>query len=338
MGVGSENDKKSVLIVDEETVSLEILKDILQNDFHLLQTSDIHEAADLIRKNRDHLSVILLHEKQDGKNRHDELSQRLIDDFETAVREEQFEVFYQPKFNIKSDIPVLTSAEALVRWNHPELGCIAPDSFIPLFEENGLIRKLDLYVWKKAALQIREWKKRLKISVPVSVNVSRVDLNDPLLADHLKELIEEADIAPQDLLLEITESAYMDNEEEIIARVCELRSLGFMIGMDDFGVAYSNLNIITHLPIDALKIDRRFIVDAFSGKGDTRMIEIIIDIAGYLGVLVVAEGVEDRKQLQSLKDMGCDIVQGYCFSKPLKAKDFEVFLEEKMRSLSRKEI
>ena len=257
----------------------------------------------------------------------------LMDEVIKGIGREEFEVYYQPKFNIRGEVPVLSSAEALVRWNHPEKGIVFPDRFIPQLEENGLITKLDRYVWKKAAMQIRDWKKRLKISVPVSVNVSRKDLSDPDLIGCLKGILEDTGLSAEELLLEITESAYGEDPEHLIRTVTDLRSLGFLIEMDDFGTGYSSLNMISRIPVDALKIDMRFVKDAFEGKGDTRMIGIIIDIAGYLGVLSVAEGVEDEKQLQILKQMGVDVVQGYHFSKPVKAEEFERFLEEKIRYL-----
>ena len=140
-------------------------------------------------------------------------AQQLIDDFDEGLRNREFEVWYQPKFNIKADPPVLTSAEALLRWNHREKGMIAPMEFIPLFEENGLIQRLDLYVWRSVAEQMKKWKKKLKISVPVSVNVSRLDLYDPDLIKNLKTLIKEAELSPEEMLLEITESAYTQESD-----------------------------------------------------------------------------------------------------------------------------
>ena len=287
------------------------------------------QASDLVRHNLNHKIAFY-----DSSMYEQELfSQRLLDDFDEGLKNREFEVWYQPKFNITSDLPILTSAEALVRWDHHELGMISPCVFIPLFEENGLIQKLDLHVWKTAARQMKQWKEKLKISVPVSVNVSRLDLYDRDLMKNLHSLIEEAGLSAEELLLEITESAYTEEADQIIEKVKELRKMGFLIEMDDFGTGYSTLNMVSHLPIDAMKIDMKFVRDAFQKKGDTRMIEIIIDIARYLGVLTVAEGVENKTQLDALKDLGCDIVQGYYFSKPVRADEFEKFLEEKMRSL-----
>ena len=214
-----------------------------------------------------------------------------------------------------------------MRWIHPELGFISPGDFIPIFEENGLIQQLDQYVWRETASRLCDWQQRLGISVPVSVNVSRVDMYDPDLVDTFQNLLTEHGITADDMLLEITESAYTEDAKQIINKVNRLRELGFKIEMDDFGTGYSSLNMISTLPIDALKLDMSFIRNAFQNGGDTRLIEMIIDIADYLQVPVIAEGVETEQQLNALKKMGCDLVQGYYFSKPVPPEEFERFIE-----------
>ena len=257
------------------------------------------------------------------------LSEQLIEDFPTAIREHQFQVYYQPKFDVRPNEPVLASAEALVRWQHPKLGMVSPGVFIPLFENNGLIPTLDQYVWCEAAKQVRDWKERLGIPLPVSVNVSRIDLYDPLLVDKLEEIVRQNGLSNEDLLLEITESAYTENSDQIISTVKTLQKLGFRIEMDDFGSGYSSLNMLSALPIDALKLDMSFVCNAFRERKDTRLLEVMIQLAEAFGVTTIAEGVETAEQMLTLKMMGCDIIQGYYFSKPLPAKEFEVFLVEK---------
>ena len=254
--------------------------------------------------------------------------EQLIEDFHKAIAEKQFVVFYQPKFDIHLDKPVLTSAEALVRWVHPTLGFISPGEFIPLFEENGLIQELDQYVWDVTATQIHDWKTRFGVSVPISVNVSRIDMYDPLLAATFRRIVDSHHITSGDLLLEITESAYTKESDQIIRAVNDLRDLGFRIEMDDFGTGYSSLNMISSLPIDALKLDMQFIRQAFTEGGNTKLLEIIMDIADYLSVPVIAEGVETEEQLHSLKALGCNFVQGFYFSKPVPPSEFEKFLKE----------
>ena len=256
-------------------------------------------------------------------------TERLLDDFRTALAQKQFAVYFQPKYGIRSPKPVLCGAEALVRWQHPELGMIPPGRFIPLFESNGLIRELDHYVWREAAAQIGDWRKRLGCSVPVSVNVSRIDMMDPDLADTFCRLVEENGLSFDDLHLEITESAYTEDSEEIIRVVSGLRARGFKIEMDDFGAGYSSLNMITKLPIDALKLDMMFIRTAFHETGNTGILKIMLDISRYLSVPMIAEGVETEEQMLTLQGLGCDIVQGYYFARPMPAKDFEAYLKSK---------
>ncbi len=264
-------------------------------------------------------------------------TEQLLEDFPKAIRERQFVVYFQPKFNVLPDIPVLASAEALIRWQHPGFGMISPGVFIPLFEENGLIQRLDRYVWRETAAKIKQWKEKFGIVVPVSVNVSRIDMYDPELEETLTGILHEFGLRTSDLLLEITESAYTQDSQQIIARVERLRKLGFKIEMDDFGTGYSSLSMISSLPIDALKLDMMFVRNAFKEGRDIRMLELIIDIADYLGVPVIAEGVETEDQLKALRAMGCDIIQGYYFSRPVPADEYERFLIEKKAMGEQKE-
>ena len=256
-------------------------------------------------------------------------AEQLIDDFRTAIQERQFLVYYQPKFNIQCETPALSSAEALVRWKHPKLGMVSPGVCIPLFEQNGLIQELDRYVWQEAASQVRDWKQRLGVSVPVSINVSRIDMYDPELVEKMVELVRQNGLEFSELLLEITESAYTGDSAQIIETVTRLLEQGFKIEMDDFGTGYSSLNMISSLPVDALKLDMQFIRNAFRDRKDTRLLEAVIQLAESLEVPTIAEGVETAEQLLALKSMGCDVVQGYYFSRPLPADEFEHFAAEK---------
>ena len=257
--------------------------------------------------------------------------ERLLEDFRPSLENNRFMVYFQPKYDIRPETPVLASAEALVRWDHPELGLISPGVFIPLLEDNGLILDLDQFVWREAAARIRDWKNRFGFSVPVSVNVSRIDMLTPNLKSIFKDILETYDLSPDDLMLEITESAYTGDSDQVISTAKELRGMGmgFRIEMDDFGTGYSSLGMLTHLPIDALKLDMSFIRSAFGETRDVRMIELIIDIADYLHVPVVAEGVETEEQYMVLKAMGCDYVQGYYFSKPVPHEEFDHFIEKR---------
>ena len=254
--------------------------------------------------------------------------QKLIGDMQDAIDNRDFIVYYQPKYRIQGEKPVLTSAEALIRWKHRELGMLSPGVFIPLFEENGLIRYVDRFVWREAAAQIKRWKEQYGVSLPVSVNVSRMDIFDPELISKLSALLSEFSLEPHELMLEITESAYADNAEALIETAEALREKGFRIEMDDFGSGYSSLNMLTSIPIDVLKMDMKFIRNMFRDEKSLGLVKLVLDIAGFLEVPVVAEGVEEQRQLDALKKMGCEIVQGYYFSPPLPADKFEELLRQ----------
>ena len=281
-------------------------------------------ACDKIRG--DYTKQISYFNKED--NDRELYGERLINDMEDAIRNRDFVVYYQPKFNIQAKEPRLRSAEALIRWNHPDLGMVSPGAFIPLFESNGLIQKLDRYVWDEATRQICKWKEKYGIVIPVSVNVSRVDVYDPELENRLAGLVRDNGLNPEELMLEITESAYSDNAKGLIEVVNHLRDRGFKIEMDDFGSGYSSLNMLTSIPIDVLKLDMKFVRNMNRDQKSLKLVELIIDIAKFLGVPLVAEGVEDELQYQTLKKMGCDVIQGYYFSKPIPPQEFERFIEE----------
>ena len=256
--------------------------------------------------------------------------QRLLNDLRRAVEDREFKVYYQPKYNIQTEPPRLSSAEALVRWQHPELGLIPPNDFIPLFEGNGQIRIIDKYVWTETARQIAEWKKKYGVAIPVSVNLSRVDIFDPMLVDVLDGLIQDNCLERSLLKLEVTESACIENTEELTKILKRLRDKGYRIEMDDFGSGYSSLNMLSSMPVDVLKMDRGFILNIEHSEQDFRLVELILDIARNLKMPVIAEGVETEKQMSLLKDAGCDLVQGYYFSRPLPPEQFEErFLKEK---------
>ena len=254
----------------------------------------------------------------------------LIRDLQSAIDNKNLVVYYQPKFNIEGDIPRLTSAEALIRWIHPTLGFISPGDFIPLFEGNGLIQKVDNFVWNEVAKQIRKWKDEFGVTVPVSVNVSRIDILDPELETKFLRLLDENGLSPEEYMLEVTESAYCENMERLIEVIKNLRKKGFRIEMDDFGAGYSSLNMITTLPIDILKIDMSFVRNMEKDERNLKLVELVVGIAKFLKIPAVAEGVETQSQLDTLKGMGCQIIQGYFFSKPVPPKDFAPFIEKEL--------
>ena len=257
-------------------------------------------------------------------------NRQLLNDLRPAIENRQLTVFYQPKYNVQCNPPRLSSAEALIRWNHPEQGMISPGVFVPLFEGNGLISLVDHYVWEEAARQVAEWKERLHFTLPVSVNLSRADLFDPNLISRLVHLIEDNRLDYQDIKLEVTESAYTDNAKRLLDVIRELRALGFQVEMDDFGSGYSSLNMLSDMPIDVLKMDMKFVRNIEKSETDFRLVKLILDIARYLNLNVVAEGVETVGQLSLLQDAGCDLVQGYYFSRPLPPEEFEKLIQREI--------
>lgn len=252
--------------------------------------------------------------------------QAITDSMETALAEEQFVVYLQPKYRIADE--QLAGAEALVRWNHPEWGFQSPAEFIPLFEKNGFITKLDQYVWDRTCAILREWDDRGYPAIPVSVNVSRSDVYLADLADILLQTVQRYDLLPSRLHLEITESAYTENPDQIIDTVNQLRELGFVIEMDDFGSGYSSLNMLNKMPLDILKLDMKFIQSETAKPVDQGILRFIMSLARWMNLSVVAEGVETAEQLSRLREIGCDYAQGYYFGKPMPRELLEPSLRQ----------
>ena len=280
-------------------------------------------AADSVNGNT--TSVITYYDAAMRKQRMFE--ERLIRDIADGIIKNQFKVFYQSKYDITGDAPKLAGAEALVRWEHPEFGMIYPGSFISVFEENGLIQLMDDYIWRQAAAQVKKWKDKYHMTIPISVNVSRIDIQDENIVSNMCDIVKEAGIDVKDLHLEITESAYTSDTDQLVEVVAQFREKGFVIEMDDFGSGYSSLNMLTTLPIDILKVDMRFMQSISQDKKSLRMMELVKEIADFLNVPVVAEGVEEKEQLDTLKELGCQMIQGYYFSKPLPVSEFESFIK-----------
>lgn len=249
--------------------------------------------------------------------------QQIIDSMEQALAEHQFEVYFQPKHEIRTGN--ITGAEALVRWSHPQFGFMSPGEFIPLFERNGFISKLDSYVWNETCRYMRNWIDRGLPIVPISVNLSRADFDIPDLADQICRLTNDYNLDHSLLHLEITESAYTDNPQQIINTIHELRTLGFKIEMDDFGSGYSSLNMLSELPIDVLKMDMHFIQQKATEQNRS-ILNFIVSLSKWLNLITIAEGVETREQMEYLKSIGCCYVQGYYYAKPMPAAEFEEYL------------
>ena len=253
--------------------------------------------------------------------------QAITDAMESALREGQFVVYFQPKYSLNDDC--LAGAEALVRWYHPEWGFLSPGEFIPLFEKNGFITQLDRYVWEQVCAKMKAWQEKGFAALPVSVNVSRADIYQSDLPETLQGIVRKYGIDPAQLHLELTESAYTENPAQIISVVEQLRKLGFIIELDDFGSGYSSLNMLNQMKLDVLKLDMKFIQSETAKPMEQGILRFIVGLARWLNLSVVAEGVETREQLERLREIGCDYVQGYFFAKPMPGKDFETLLKSR---------
>ena len=247
--------------------------------------------------------------------------QRIIETMERALEESQFQVFYQPKHETITGH--IAGAEALVRWNHPEYGFMAPASFIPLFERNGFITKLDAFVLEQVCKDIKRWEQDGLPLVPISVNVSRRDFMEPGCIENQYRIIDEYKVDHSLLHMEVTESLYSENTAVIISQVKKTQDMGFTIEMDDFGSGYSSLGSLSTFPLNILKLDISFVRNIIKNE---IVIENIIKMAHRMGLLTIAEGAETLEQYKILKTLGCDYIQGYYFSKPLSCRDFEAYL------------
>lgn len=246
--------------------------------------------------------------------------QQITDDMEPALHNGEFQVYLQPKYDIFTE--KMAGAEALVRWVHPVKGIIPPDKFIPIFEKNGFITELDMYVWDKTCELINEWIREDNKYVPVSVNVSRKDIYRQNLPEVFLNLLKKYHLKQKYLHIEITESAYTEDPEQLIKVVNQLKEAGFTIEMDDFGTGYSSLNMLAKLPIDILKLDMKIIQSYGQQNGTRSIINFIMGLAKWMNLYVVAEGVETKEQLELLKSMDCNYAQGYYFAKPMPENDF----------------
>ena len=255
--------------------------------------------------------------------------QHIIDEMDAALAEQQFIVYFQPKYQLKKMAPYsveteeIVGAEALVRWKKPSGEIVLPNEFIPIFERNGFITKLDYYVWEKVCQFIDSELSQGRNPAPISVNVSRVNLYNPDFMDSLIDLIHRYHIPPHYLNLELTESVFSEDAELIQRAVNYLHDAGFTILMDDFGSGYSSLNILKDVDLDVLKIDMKFFSKGNTAEKGAKIIEAVIRMAESLDMMVIAEGVEEKHQVDFLNDLGCDYIQGYYFGRPMSQDQYE---------------
>ena len=234
-----------------------------------------------------------------------------------AINGHQFKMYLQPKYSIRQNR--IVGAEALVRWVHPQRGMIFPDEFIPIIEENGFIRNVDYFIWEEAARFIGRLLKEGIADCPISVNMSRIHLQDDLCKEVLERILKETGIDRQLLELEITETV---DDQQISKKAQELKDRGFKLLMDDFGSGYSSLNILLETPFDVIKLDRKFVGNMMLSERGKVILEHVAAMADKIGLGLLAEGVETKEQAQVLQGLGCDLAQGYFYAKPMPAEEF----------------
>lgn len=247
--------------------------------------------------------------------------QHIQECMEEALSENQFQVYYQPKHDAISG--KLIGAEALIRWIHPVYGFMSPAEFIPIFEKNGFISSVDFFVLRKVCQDLKQWKDSGVPIVPVSINASRKDILHERFWDEIKNVLLEEHISPEYLHMEITETVFIEDVEYIKPIIGEVRDYGVQIELDDFGSGFSSLSLLTSLPLDVIKLDMSFVRNISNQK---MIIENIINICHGLNCKMVAEGVETEEQLAILREINCDSIQGYYYSRPLPADGFKEYI------------
>lgn len=281
--------------------------------------------------------IAMYHTKGSGRNNYhffDETMNRKLQDrlrvlgyLHDAVNRSQFELYFQPKIDLRSGRVI--GAESLIRWNHPEMGLIHPGEFIPIAEQSGLIMEIGDWVITESCRSGKRWQDITSSEFSIAVNISSIQFSRADLLGRIKGALQESGLSPQSLELELTETLLIDNNDTIKESLEQLRDLGVVLSIDDFGTGYSNLGYLKAFDVSVLKIDRSFISKILSSDHDRVIVEAIMQVATQLDLRVVAEGVENRDVAEALLELGCDMAQGYYWSEPLNAGEFEKFLTRK---------
>ncbi len=251
---------------------------------------------------------------------------QLVNKMEAALKSGEFKLFLQPKFNLKTK--QIVGAEALVRWIEPTGKIIYPGDFIPVFEQNGFLTSLDSYMLRRTCEVIQRMLQEGKECVPISVNFSRVHIQNPFFVEEITTITDLHKIPRKFIEIEITESVILDNEDTIRRVVSELHRKGFTLSMDDFGSGYSSLSLLNNLDVDVIKLDRSFFKSAVDSERANTVVEHIVSMARELNITTVAEGVETIEQVEFLNEVNCEIAQGFYFARPMPADEFDSFCEE----------
>jgi len=292
-----------------------------------------HDQAITVLCDRAHMALKSI-KHQYGKNvavydekvkKHMEMQRHIELGMHKAIDDEQFRVFYQPKHNSKTG--ELVGAEALIRWEHPDYGFMSPSEFIPLFEKSGFVTEADCYVWEHTCENLKKWKEKGLDLVPISVNASRMDFLHKDFLDRLDDAVCRNEVSKELLHIEVTETIMTEEIEPLVETLTAFKKKGYKIELDDFGVGYSSLNILSTLPIDVVKLDMSF-MRQFKDIKKSKILAACIELAKNLGLKTISEGVETKEQIEMLNGMGIDSVQGYYYSKPLPEEEFAQYLEK----------
>ena len=326
------------------TTVKEILKDILPERYNFTFTTSAYyidnpadsidsmiDKANLAQKLCRHTYAThrVIEYTDEMRNSH-EWDREITLTMENAFLNKEFEVFYQPKFNFSNE--QVMGAEALIRWNNPRKGLLQPGKFVPLFEDNGFIEKIDKFVFQKVCIFLDSWNK-LKESrklppLTISFNLSRCHLYNPNLIRELRDIAAQYDIGENKIEVELTESIMFDNHQRLIKVMKEIKNAGFSISVDDFGSGYSSLNLLKSMPADVIKLDKEFLSVTPENQKENIIISSVIEMAKKLKIKTVAEGVETKDQCEMLRKIGCDIAQGFYYAKPMHEKNFLLLLSE----------
>lgn len=256
---------------------------------------------------------------------------RLVSDVQRGLKDQEFLFYVQPQCSIADGKIRIVGAECLVRWQHKERGMISPGVFIPVLEKTGFVSELDRYIWKKVCRWLKSWIERGNTPIPVSINLSRTDIFSMDVTAYLKDLVASCGVAPRLVKVEITESAYAENDDRIVQAVKQLRDAGFDIMMDDFGSGYSSLSMLKNVSVDVLKTDMKFLENEGEEQKGNDILESVVNMSRQLGIPVIVEGIENKKQEEFLLRMGVRYAQGYYYYKPMPVLEFEGLISnEKM--------
>lgn len=347
----SESDHYFILLQEETEEAVQKRIDIMMQKIHGTETETAYDygisfsqGASFIEEKDEELRVyqnraVVASEYYNNSKRcvfynkelYTKLNREIVlnESFEKAIEDNEFEVYFQPKINLDNE--KTAGAEALVRWKHKEYGMISPGEFISLFEANGKICRLDLYVFEIVCKKLNEWKERELPPIKVSVNLSRVHLMEQGIEclKRFKDIKDRYQIPDGQIELELTESMVIEIKqlEKIKKIIAQIQACGFLCSLDDFGFGYSSLALLKEFDVDIIKLDRLFFVN--SNEKTWKVVKAFISLAHELNITVVAEGVEEKYQIEKLKEINCDLVQGYVYARPLPEEDFVAWIEER---------